>query len=793
MPKFFACALFALLIGGGLTTTLVAQPGDLADPFGDPIPGVPQPEEDPFEVEPAPPRVERAQPQPTAPSETPVMPLAVSGTKAAFEALDERVELKFVETPLRDVADYLERVTQAHVHLDTRALEEYGIAPDTPVTFSASGLKLRSGLRLMLRQLDLTYAVRDGGLQITTNDAAEQTLATKVYPVARLITSRVSRSGLHGDLHGADGWTLSDLNDVVEAVVQSTKWDSVGGPASCEGFRQSLVVTATPSMHEEVAALLAALEAGIVAAEKSPADPPPASYYPQLNPKSDDGKILAGLEKQIDVDVIETPLDDVMQDIAKRAGIAIQLDYRAMEEVGIGGDTPVTRLLRGIRLQSTLRLMLREMDLTFVVRDGVLLVTTPEEAEGDLIVRVLPVSDLVPSASDGERLEQLTPFSDHDALIKLIVATIRPTTWEYVGGPGAIEAYRGCLVLAQTEEVLNDINSLIAGLRKMQAEVKTAKKDGKPLPTEAIEVGDCCGAAHAKLRAKLEADVGMHQIADLPLQDFVDLLKEHCGVEMQIDHRALEEVGIGTDTPLTAKLGGESLGDALHRVLRELDLTWVILHDVILITTPEEHESHPVTRIYSVGDLVQSDEALLDPPVDFEELIEVLLQSVQPTSWEQVGGIGVIEPFAPTPALVISQSAEVHERIAVLLADLRANQAKVDVAAAPLVDKAEEVIKNKAGERLHVKIYRLAFTKPEDVQEIAATIADLVEPESWKSGEPYVLRAVTGSIVVRHTARAHRAIDALVRELDSPTSSAPAPADGKMQGLGGGVLHIPVE
>ena len=335
-----------------------------------------------------------------------------------------------------------------------------------------------------------------------------------------------------------DGWTLDDLSDIVERVVQPNKWDGVGGPASCEGFHQSLVVTATPSMHEEVASLLAALEAGIAAAEKSPADPPPASYYPQPDPKGDEGKIFAALEKPITIDVIETPLDDVMQDIGKRAGIPIQLDYRAMEEVGIGGDTPVTRLLRGIRLQSAMRLMLREMDLTYEVRDGVLLVTTPEEAEDDLAIRVIPVIDLVQLASDAEELPQGSMVGDYDSLIELITATIRPTAWEEVGGPGAIEAYRGCLVLAQTDEVFDDIDALLAGLRKMQAQVKAAQKDGKPLPAAPFELDDLRGETHAKLRAKLEADVGMHQFADLPLQDFVDLLKQHCGVEIQIDYRA---------------------------------------------------------------------------------------------------------------------------------------------------------------------------------------------------------------------------------------------------------------
>ena len=52
--------------------------------------------------------------------------------------------------------------------------------------------------------------------------------------------------------------------------------------------------------------------------------------------------------------------------------------------MGIGTDTPVTKNLKGITLRSALRLMLRELSLTYIIKDEVLLITTPEEAESQL-------------------------------------------------------------------------------------------------------------------------------------------------------------------------------------------------------------------------------------------------------------------------------------------------------------------------------------------------------------------------------------------------------------------------
>ena len=75
--------------------------------------------------------------------------------------------------------------------------------------------------------------------------------------------------------------------------------------------------------------------------------------------------------------------------------IPIELDVKKLEEAGVNIDTPVTKNLSGITLRSALRLLLNDLELTYVVRDEVLLITTPEEAESQLITKVYPVGDLV--------------------------------------------------------------------------------------------------------------------------------------------------------------------------------------------------------------------------------------------------------------------------------------------------------------------------------------------------------------------------------------------------------------
>ena len=84
-------------------------------------------------------------------------------------------------------------------------------------------------------------------------------------------------------------------------------------------------------------------------------------------------------------------------------------------------------------------------------------------------------------------------------------------------------------------------------------------------------------------------------------QDVIDYLKDLHGIEIQLDSKALEDAGIGTDTPVTRKLKGISLRSALRLMLGALDLTYIIKDEVLLITTTEEADTELVTKVYPGG------------------------------------------------------------------------------------------------------------------------------------------------------------------------------------------------
>jgi hypothetical protein len=103
-------------------------------------------------------------------------------------------DFNFIETPLKDVIDFLAVEHEIPIQLKTKVLTDAGVNIDTPITKSLSGITLRSALRILLSELELTYMVKDEVLQITTPEDAESpdNMVTKVYNVGDLVVPIMS-------------------------------------------------------------------------------------------------------------------------------------------------------------------------------------------------------------------------------------------------------------------------------------------------------------------------------------------------------------------------------------------------------------------------------------------------------------------------------------------------------------------------------------------------------------------------------------------------------------------------
>jgi RNA polymerase sigma factor (sigma-70 family) len=96
-------------------------------------------------------------------------------TAAILKKLEEPVVMSFaMETPLDDVLKYIKIATTVNgsqgipIYVDPKGLKEAEVKLSAPVVMDLEGAPLKTTLRLILKQLDLAYCVRDGVLIISS-------------------------------------------------------------------------------------------------------------------------------------------------------------------------------------------------------------------------------------------------------------------------------------------------------------------------------------------------------------------------------------------------------------------------------------------------------------------------------------------------------------------------------------------------------------------------------------------------------------------------------------------------
>lgn len=158
-------------------------------------------------------------------------------------------------------------------------------------------------------------------------------------------------------------------------------------------------------------------------------------------------------------DYTDTPLTEVVNQLQDEYGIPIQLDSPALQDAGIAPDQAVNIALHNISLRSALQLMLKRLQMKYIIQDEVLLITSPEEAEHHLRICVYDARKVMSDTSDTKM----------ESLSETIMACVASDTWsENGGGAAEIRALPpGLLVITQTQDVHQEIRDLLATIRKM--------------------------------------------------------------------------------------------------------------------------------------------------------------------------------------------------------------------------------------------------------------------------------------------------------------------------------------
>jgi hypothetical protein len=452
----------------------------------------------------------------------------------------------------------------------------------------------------------------------------------------------------------------------------------------------------------------------------------------------------------------QVPLTDVVNYIREKHHLEIQFEATAKKSEGSDPNTTLISFnVKDITLRSALHLMLAQLNLSFVIKDEVLLIITKEQADATLETVAYDVRDVLMHD------DKCQP--DYDSLINMLCTTIAPQTWTKQGGPGTLQrGPLGTLVVTQSSELHEQIAWLLASIRKFN--------DSDPVGKSGSSIVFGAMPADEAIRNILLSKVNLNFDA-ISLAAVLDDLRQTQHVKFYIDSAALKDAGVDPATFLISFTAKDiTLRSALDRILHTCNLTWVVGNEVLLITTREKADSMLMLALYPIADVLSRGETAGD---DSEEdpttsqtvmLVGNITNNIAPLSWSDQGGPGTLEEYGNGALLVVSQNQEIHDRIANLLSQLRELHHKQQEEA------TKQPARPKEPETLAIKVYLLRTSTPNapamTPQEVAEVVKTLVEPKSWNQQDVYI-RGVTGKLVVRQLPSIHREIGKLLSQLDA--------------------------
>jgi hypothetical protein len=261
------------------------------------------------------------------------------------------------------------------------------------------------------------------------------------------------------------GWTIAQPNLRAETalmqLIQSScavPWHATDGDGGeITALPGRLIVRQSYRGQSQVQSLLQALEAMLVHGVKAKSISVQRTGYPA----EEDAAIMAALAAPITLAIKDRPLDSVLQGIATSLGVRIWVDHHAFVDEDIATDQGVSIHDKSIALNVVLKHLLAPLNLTYLVHEGTLIVTTQAKAAEELDVVVYNSADIRGNANE------LVP----------IVEKSTAGTWMSIDGDGGTVDPLGTslLVIRQTQRGHMEIASLLNDLREKADPVRASE------------------------------------------------------------------------------------------------------------------------------------------------------------------------------------------------------------------------------------------------------------------------------------------------------------------------------
>ena len=389
--------------------------------------------------------------------------------EATLQKLRVRQKIKFVDVPLDEAMQQFAKLSQVRFHIDVEALTEEGIAADTPVTkANRKPQRLSDLLDLVLQPIQLGWHIEGNSVRVTTAAKKNEIIETRAYVVGRLLRLAVERDALLPDPLQARGRTGSPREDMAAASqsLERALPEATSGPLLNSSDRSApsprvigerMVVHQNLRNHREIASLLRSVELAL-------ARPLGASILPASESDEEVAemtKLQRLLNTEIEVNFVETPLNDVATFLSERLNEEVVLDNESLTEEGFATDIPMTARGRW-PARTALRRLLEPLLLSFELRHGAIVITTQVRQRERLHSVIYDVADLLQAG-----------LSIND-LIRVFEESTSGPFLNRDGEGGVITEFPGgLLVIRQTADVQTEVAMLLHDLRQARREDKT--------------------------------------------------------------------------------------------------------------------------------------------------------------------------------------------------------------------------------------------------------------------------------------------------------------------------------
>ncbi len=222
-------------------------------------------------------------------------------------------------------------------------------------------------------------------------------------------------------------------------------------------------------------------------------------FEAEVSPGADVGRQTGQAERRIEraldsplkspLQFPETPLNTIMGLISDEYDIPILFDTAALDAVAVSPDQEIDVDIGGVTLRSAVELMLRQIeDLTYIIDKEVLLITTEDEANSRLEVRVYRVDDLWDLSHNAPPKDfKGGSWADFSPLLEVVTSCVEPDSWNENGtGEGEIHQLPpGMLVIYQTAKVHHGVDGLLSQIRRVRQQIKNNGAEAEAMHSSA--------------------------------------------------------------------------------------------------------------------------------------------------------------------------------------------------------------------------------------------------------------------------------------------------------------------